>query len=144
MIIHPLIIKTLFFVIKEQERYRLEITFLSFSLYFISIDQTFYFMKDKQNDLVGNFDRKTSMAKSFKFFESSINSFLYVISNKLMFIPYSDPILLLRQLKNVCTCFAILYLCFVKSLGLHITAARPIHFFFEKTSNIPSLSYFLR
>jgi hypothetical protein len=75
-------------------------------------------MKEKQNDLVGNFDRKTSMAKSYEFFESSINSFLYVISNKLTFIPYSDPVLLLRKLKHVCTCFCNPLSLFCEILGI--------------------------
>ena len=46
----------------------------------------------------------------WKFFESSLNSFLYLISNKLTFIPYSDLILLLRWLKIMFTCSGILYL----------------------------------
>lgn len=45
-----------------------------------------------------------------KIFESSLNSFLCLISNELTFIPYSDPTLLLRQLKIVFTCSGILYL----------------------------------
>ena len=71
-----------------------------------------------------------------KIFESSLNSFLCLISNELTFIPYSDPTLLLRQLKIVFTCSGILYLWFVKSLGLDITSGIPI-FFFQKSSNIP-------
>lgn len=45
-----------------------------------------------------------------KIFESSLNSFLCLISKEFTFIPYSDPILLLRQLKIVFTCSGILYL----------------------------------
>lgn len=72
-----------------------------------------------------------------KFFESSLNSFLCLISNELTFIPYSDPILLLRQLKIVFTCSGILYLWFVKSLGLDITSGIPILFSFKRVATYP-------
>jgi len=72
-----------------------------------------------------------------KIFESSLNSFLCLISNELTFIPYSDPILLLRQLKIVFTCSGILYLWFVKSLGLDITSGIPILFSFKRVATYP-------
>ena len=72
-----------------------------------------------------------------KFFESSLNSFLCLISNELTFIAYSDPILLLRQLKIVFTCSGILYLWFVKSLGLDITSGIPILFSFKRVATYP-------
>jgi len=72
-----------------------------------------------------------------KFFESSLNSFLCLISNELTFIPYSDPILLLRQLKIAFTCSGILYLWFVKSLGLDITSGIPILFSFKRVATYP-------
>ena len=75
-----------------------------------------------------------------KIFESSLNSFLCLISNEFTFIPYSDPILLLRQLKIVFTCSGILYLWFVKSLGLDITSGIPILFYFKR---VATYSFFL-
>ena len=72
-----------------------------------------------------------------KIFESSLNSFRCLISNELTFIPYSDPILLLRQLKIVFTCSGILYLSFVKSLGLDITSGIPILFSFKRVATYP-------
>lgn len=72
-----------------------------------------------------------------KFFESSLNSFLYLIPNKLTFIPYSNLILLLRWLKIMFTCSGILYLWFVKSLGLDITSGIPILFSFKRVATYP-------
>ena len=83
------------------------------------------------------FTDKLQKKNPSKFFESSLNSFLYLISNKLTFIPYSDLILLLRRLKIVFTCSGILYLWFVKSLGLDITSGTPILFSFKRVATYP-------